>query len=335
MTSDKPQVPWSDDQWEKVKQVVQEEAQRSRVAASFLELYGPLPGCTDFVRDQSISSVLSTNPPPPQRLAISDTDIIKLPTLQVKVFIRGAQMLEPELGSVLALFRRSANVLARLEDAIIFNGQPQASIDSALAPDPAADESLHDWMSRVNGLPPIWQILGGASTRGLLPPSDPSNSDPRELRDDWVPIQFRDPSINVAAQNPQLGNAIVETVSRAIGTLESRGHFGPFAVVLGQNLFTAVQTPNSSSLVLPQDRILPFLSGGPLLRSTLLPPDRGVIVGLGGNPLEIVVATDVSVNFLQVTTDPMFAFRIYEKLALRIRNQDAIIGLYLNLSTPA
>ena len=45
-----PQVPWTEEQWARVNQAIQEEAQRARVAANFLPLYGPLPPDTDFVR---------------------------------------------------------------------------------------------------------------------------------------------------------------------------------------------------------------------------------------------------------------------------------------------
>ena len=54
MTND-PQVPWTDEQWARVNQVIQEEASRARVAATFLPLIGPLPGDTDFVRRELIS----------------------------------------------------------------------------------------------------------------------------------------------------------------------------------------------------------------------------------------------------------------------------------------
>ncbi|MFM7641427.1 MAG: encapsulin [Cyanobium sp.] len=127
-----------------------------------------------------------------------------------------------------------------------------------------------------------------------------------------------------------LGNRLVSSISEAIGRLESHGHYGPFAVVLGQSLFQALQTPNSSSLVLPQDRVIPFLgSGGSLLRSTTLPDKQGVIVALGGDPVELVVAKDISVDFLQVTQDPSFVFRLHEKLVLRIKTPGAIYGLKL------
>ena len=59
---------------------------------------------------------------------------------------------------------------------------------------------------------------------------------------------------------------------------------------------------------MPQDRIIPFLGGGPLLRSSTLDPGNGVVVALGGAPVELVVATDVSLQFLQITTDSGLPF---------------------------
>ena len=115
-------------------------------------------------------------------------------------------------------------------------------------------------------------------------------------------------------------------VSNGIGQLEARGHFGPFAVVLDQNFFQAVQTPDTN-LVLPQDRIIPFLGGGSLLRSSTLPDNSGIIVALGGAPVELVVATDMALQFLQVTAEPRLLFRLREKIALRIKEGDALLTL--------
>jgi uncharacterized linocin/CFP29 family protein len=285
MTDSNSQVPWSDEQWDRVKRAIQEEANRARVAATFLPLFGPLPASADFVRREEI---IIDN-----RITIADTDTIKLPTLQVKVYLRGAQMADPELASALALFRRAANLLARLEDALIFNGQPGES------------------QAPPGGPPNIWEIRGGQQSNGLLATA-------AALAEPDAP-----PSVPAAPD----GEKLVVAVSDAIGILESNGHFGPFAVALGQRLFLAAQTPNRGSLVLPQDRIIPFLGGGPLVRSTTLPDDKGVVVALGGAPVELVIATDVSLNFLQVAPDPMFVFRVYEKMALRIKESDAIVAL--------
>jgi uncharacterized linocin/CFP29 family protein len=345
-----PQVPWTDEQWARANQVVQEEAKRARVAATFLPLYGPLDSDADFVRKQDIlysepatrrATALADlsaaylqlnaalNPPPGvqpdyaaaaaaqayiasaqtilgrQRLGIDDRDTIRLATLQVIVPVRNAQMADPELTSVLALFRRAANVIARLEDAIVFRGlAPSPTVVGGFAP-PAG----------VIGLPGIWQITGAERAEGLW-----SLTSPRE----WFRVSPRPVALR--------GHAIVRAVSGAIGELEQNGHFGPFAAVLGQGLFLVAQTPDVGSLVMPQDRIIPFLGGGPLLRSSTLDALRGftgLVIALGGAPVELVVATDVSLQFLQVTSEPTFIFRVYEKIALRIREPRAIAQLHM------
>ena len=340
-----PQVPWSDEQWARVNQVVQEEAKRARVAATFLPLYGPLDADADFVRRQDIfysqSPAMRTATAGDlnrarqdyiramadgeyaaalaaqerfagaqavlghRRLGIDDRETIRLATLQVLVPVRNAQMADPEMTSVLALFRRAANVIARLEDAIVFRGlAPNRTVTGGFAP-PAG----------VIGLPGIWQITGAQRAEGLW-----SVTSPRE----WFRVSPRPVALR--------GHAIVNAVSGAIGLLEQNGHFGPFAVTLGQGLFLVAQTPDVGSLVMPQDRIIPFLGGGPLLRSSTLDAFReysGVVVALGGAPVELVVASDMSLQFLQVTNEPTFIFRVYEKIALRIREPRAIAQLFM------
>jgi uncharacterized linocin/CFP29 family protein len=267
MTEIDPQVPWTHEQWARVNQVVQEEASRARVAASFLPLFGPLPSSTDFVRREA----LVYNASGAGEITLADTDTAKLPTLQIKVHVRGAQMSDPELASVLAMFRRAANLIARVEDALVFNGQP----GPGMPPDGAPQD--------------VGQVLGGDESRGLLASDEELHDDPDLPRN------------TVEAD----GGDLVRAVSKSIGDLENNGHFGPFAVVLGQDLFVAAQTPEANSMVLPQDRIVP----------------------LGGAPVELVVATDLNVAFLQITTDPTFVLRAFEKVALRIKEPDAIVAL--------
>jgi uncharacterized linocin/CFP29 family protein len=306
MTTDNPQVPWTDEQWARVNKVVQEQSSRARMAATFLPLLGPLPGDTDFVRQELIQFAQ----PPNIIIGIQDRPVIQLATLQVRVPVRGAQMADPEMTSVLALFRRAANLLARLEDAVVFRG---------LVQDPAFPGQNRFAPPIAVGPPPpqrVWEITGGQESNGLwtvpLPPAQ------------WVIIPWGLP--------PGRDTRLVSGIANAIGRLEAGGHFGPFAVVLDQQLFLVAETP-SLALVLPQDRILPFLGGGPLLRSSTLdgaPNMRnGVVVALGGEPVELVVATDVCVQFLQVTADPLFVFRVCEKMALRIKEPDAIMQLLM------
>jgi uncharacterized linocin/CFP29 family protein len=293
MTQTNPQVPWTDEQWARVTQVIQEEASRARVAATFLPLLGPLPADTDFVRADRITYFPDPNPNQEhQRMEIEDRRVIQLATLQVKVSLRGAQMADPELTSALAMFRRAANVIARLEDAMVFNGQ----------------EGVNKGPKGPHVQPHIYDVHGGEGSDGLVAgtrqkiPSRPAKKD----------------------DGP--GEHLVTAISDSIFTLESKGHVGPFAVALGQDLFTDATTP-SPSLVLPQDRIVPFLGGGSMVRTSTLPANEGVVVALGGAPVELVVATDISLGFLQVTTHPNFVFRVYEKVALRIKELEAIVRL--------
>ena len=144
MTTDNPQVPWTDEQCSRVNQIIQDEASRARVAATFLPLIGPLSGDTDFVRRQEINYPPAIQQPPLEQIGINDRNIRQLATLQVRVPVRGAQMADPEMTSVLALFRRAANVLARLEDAVAFRG---------LLPDPAIPNRVSPPPQAVAGLP--------------------------------------------------------------------------------------------------------------------------------------------------------------------------------------
>ena len=281
MTQKDPHVSWTDEQWARVQQVIQQEASRARVAATFLPLVGSLPPGTDFVRKEAVSYAQG-------QIHIDDKSTVQLATLQVKVPLRGAQVADPDMTSALTLFRRAANVLARLEDAVVFRGIVKKgnrfTIDGDLKPE-------------------IWEIRAYEIARGLFD----ANS----------------PPVHIGANT---GEALVTAVSTAIANLEGQGHFGPFAVVLGQDLFLLAQTP-APSLALPQDRIIPFLAGGSLLRSSVLPPKGGVVVALGGAPVELVIAKDVTLDFLQQTEEGDYLFRVLEKLVLRVKEPEAIVRL--------
>ena len=214
------------------------------------------------------------------------------------------------MTSALTLFRRAANIVARLEDALVFNGykgyDPDGGGSAPPLPYGAPDKGEQMWGGRASGL---LIDANDVTTPALTPP----HSEP-------VPD----------------GNGLVKAVSDSIGYLETQGHFGPFAVVLSQDLFSVAQVPvNVASVTrrddgpssVPQDRILPLLGGGPVLRSSALLAGYGVVVALGGSPIELVVATDVSLQFLRATDDGHFIFRVYEKVSLRIRELEALVAL--------
>jgi uncharacterized linocin/CFP29 family protein len=115
-----------------------------------------------------------------------------------------------------------------------------------------------------------------------------------------------------------IGTDLVRAVVKAIRKLEDRFHSGPFACVMGNELFDAAHDP-SFSLVLPADRITPLLKG-PLLRSGQMYDRTGIVVSLAGNAIDIVVGTPPTVQFLQRREDAKFVFRVYERFVLRVRD---------------
>jgi uncharacterized linocin/CFP29 family protein len=288
---------WTDEQWNRVVKTVADEATRARVAASFLPLYGPVDAGTlgvpnfklSYQRDPDVAAER-------QRLVVDSEPNTMLATIAVQVSLCSHEAQDPELSAALGMFRRAANVIARVEDALVFHGQAERGQPP---------------VAGTGNLPPIFTVTGGRPQAGLLTALT------------RVPAGA---SLNVTgATGPARGDAIVNSIVQAISQLEANGHVGPYACVLGHELFATVCTP-AAGLVLPRDRILPFLEG-PLLRSSCIPADQGLVMGLGGNPIELVVGSDISVRFLQMTPEPRFLFRVSERIALRAREWSAVAVL--------
>ena len=283
---------WTEEQWESVRRTVHDQALRARVAASFLPLFGPLPTDTQMVP----ANVLEYMPDPNgthDRMAVLDNVSIRLLSLSVNVYLKNAQVADPELTSAMIMFRRAANVIARVEDAIIFNGQGPGDEG------PMGGNGLTQTQ-------PIWRVSGGQESSGLLAAglgNQPKNPNP--------------------APGYDLGQRVFLSVVKAIENIEGAGYHGPFACVMGDGLFTAITAPMPNSMVLPRDSLLPFLDA-PLLRSSAIPRNQAVIVSLHGAPVEIVVPNDITVRHLQTTPDALHVFRVQQRFVLRIKDQAAV-----------
>ena len=283
--------PWSEEQWSRARKVVQDSARRARVASSFLPLFGPLPS------DQVTVSSMRMTPDElcdkargeaDLRLVVHDREMIHLTTISADIYLRTYEASDPEMTAALSMISRAADVLGRLEDSIIFNGQP------------AVDEGPRG-QDQVK--PIIYQVKGGEERRGLASRGD------NEL--------------TVAGEGPdEIGENLVKQTVNAIEDLEREGHYGPFAQVLGTKLYLAANSPHGESMVLPSDRIVPFLDG-PLLRSSTIPGHPGVLVALGGDPIDLVVAHDLELKFIQMTIEPRYVLRLSERFTLRIKQTGA------------
>lgn len=319
MHSDLVDIGWTDDHWNRIVSAVTDEAQKARVAAQILPQVGPVDPAAVAVPQYQLGNGLNPHmiprPTPLARLTVNSDPNLYLTRLAINVPVRGREAADPELHAALAMFRRAANYIARLEDALVFNGRPGPGL---LPPFGVAGFGF--------GL--TVQVTGGGATAGIFPFVGPFGA--RTL-------------VNVGAIPPPpggaLGDQVVTGIIQAINLLDSRGQLGPYACVLSPYLFEAICTPNAN-LVLPRDRILPFLQG-PLLRSSAVlqvpaPPifpiplwAWGAVIATSANPIELVVATDLNVRYLQTTEEPRLIFRVSERVAVRIKEPSAIALLHL------
>jgi uncharacterized linocin/CFP29 family protein len=216
----------TDDQWSRIRQIVHDEALRARVAASFLPLYGPLPGDTTTVPEDSLGT---DGVAPNQKLVVNDYDTIRLANVSVNVTVKNHMLADPELAAASILFKRAADIVARVEDAIIFRGR--AANGNPLG---------------IGNMPAVFSISGSAYT-GLV---------------DRAPTQ-----INLPNNSP--GPDIFAAVVAAVNALENEAYYKPFACVLANDLFESIYKPIPNSMVLPADSIPPIINGPLLRSSTL------------------------------------------------------------------
>jgi uncharacterized linocin/CFP29 family protein len=290
---------WTEEQWNRICSTVTEEAQRARVAAQALPCVRlDDGGSTVAIPEFRLNARGELYPyaPASQYLRVDSEPDLPITTISVNVPLRSHEVADPELEAALVMFRRAANYVARIEDALILSGR--------------SGPSVRPW--GLAGIPPVYRVTGEGAPAGIfLPP---------------LPGKIKPPYFTVAGQLPLVprnGTAIFNQIITAITSLEQAGGTGPFACLLSHALFAAICTPDRGSLVLPRDRILPFLQG-PLLRSSQITNAGGCVVALGGQPLELVIACDIGVRFLQTTPEPRQVFRVSERVALRIKEPSAI-----------
>ncbi|MGR3275430.1 encapsulin [Acaryochloris marina NIES-2412] len=286
------QIDWTSEQWDQIQQVVADEVRKVSVAGSFLACCGPLERSTTVVRSQRLSDqAVPTTPNQPVAITVDDVETLHLWTLAVHVELRQRQLAEEHLTGAISAFRRAANLLVRAEDAIIFNNVR-----------PSQPPSSPPVFNNPHGIPPQCSVSGGDNVDGLVAEGS------RNL--------------------PTLTGGLVSDIAGAIATLEQNGHLGPFACILGQVAFVEANTPIPGSLVLPKDRIEPML-GTQLLRSSTLDSKQVVVVSLAGDPIDLVVATSPTVQFLNVSNEARYLFRVYEKFVLRIKEEGAVSAFSL------
>jgi uncharacterized linocin/CFP29 family protein len=350
------QVGWTEAQWNRVREEVLRAWQQVRVAGSFLPAYGPLPPSTEVVPSEVLKADGTVD-------AQATAVVLEI---SLPVTLNRQQVTEDDLSSALLEFKRRASQVGQLEDWYIFNGQyprggPQPSekrikkfikargkpfqrewnaADAPYRPNVSYLSPKQQWAfvsgveDPIAGVAPLRQkkslLQRNPGALGLLEGAakvnDPKRGDKR--------LSLVQPTAR-ELKNKGLTDAIVS----AITTLDERGYVAPHVCVFGLGPFLAANKPLRNGAV-PRDRLEPLI-GREILHASaidLLPvgvsavnapdwPNRGLLLSLAGDPVDIAIAAEATPEFRRVDEKGHYIFAIFERFALRIKDANAIVAL--------
>jgi uncharacterized linocin/CFP29 family protein len=238
-----------------------------------------------------------------QRRVVIDRETLGLHEPYALVNLTRAQGDETSLQRALTTLHRAASALARWHDALIFTG---------------FDE-------KINPKPP-----------GIEMPI-PAESAPIGLREAALQAEAEEKSGPIPVDPQSTNESLVSATYAAVLRLEERGYYRDYHLVLGQDLWAALNNPNEGALVLPRDRIEPTLVGGGFYRTTTVPHDEALLISLDGPTLDCVSAGQSSeqprLEFLRTQADDrseeIYLLRVRERFAPRVRENRAIVRLKL------
>jgi uncharacterized linocin/CFP29 family protein len=289
---------WGPDIWNRIDRAVHDEMARVRVGAKFIPLYGPLPPETRTVPSDRVPDPAGQ----PLALGVEEGESTSLVELSVDFRLTQSQVDgEDRLGTAIALATRAANALAGDEDRLIFRG---------------ADGVLNNQRERtgVNDRGVRYRITG--------------DQDPLYL-DGQDRFGVAAPAAVDAGGAGGRGQVTLTRANIAYATLQGVGRQGPFALALHHLVYADVNSPVAAdTLDTPADRLRPLFTAG-VFATSALPENSGVVVSVGGNSVDRAVGIDATTAFLQVESDGRYLFRVYERLALRVKDRQAVRRLVL------
>jgi uncharacterized linocin/CFP29 family protein len=293
----KDKLPWKPDIWERASQAVHEERQRTSVARRFLPIYGPLnSGATTIASDTVVVEG--------GQLSVDEVATTSLVELFLQFFLTPAQVeREEELTTFITLATRAANLLSQAEDIVIFQGQ--SAIDGNGGPQHALFAER------------IVRARSGPAGRGLV---NAASGDP-------VTVPALDPNQTPPHWGENTAAAFFDAYARLqSGQGSGLAEYGPYAGVLSTAPYADAHAPLATTLSTPSALIKPLVEEG-FYGTGTLPASRGLLLSLGGDTMDLVVGVDATIAFLQEDAAGNYVFRLYERIALRIKSDSAIVGL--------
>jgi hypothetical protein len=293
---------WTDDIWNSIDKAVADEHKLTAVAAQFLT-----PPVPDSSMDGTVPADVVLEGDGSGILSVDESEKRSIVEIAVQYRVRQSQVeQETQMKTAESLATRAANLLAKGEDLLIFQGL--AALDDPLF-------TSHKIVLRVprSNKPssPVDAFLFGNNTQ----------------------------RIQVKQSEPGLyGDNTYAAVAEAYATLQEN-HYGRQALVLPSTIYADTFATRATTLEIPAitaDRIKGLI-GNFVFGTSTLPglqtngganPGKGVLLALDGNTMELVVQVGPTVEVVtQEGGTGDFIFNVYERFALRLKDPKAVFEL--------
>ena len=130
----------------------------------------------------------------------------------------------------------------------------------------------------------------------------------------------------IAPASRHYGENLFAAVAEGCARLQAKGQYGPYALALHDAIYADSFAPLAGTLATPADRIRLLVAQG-FVGTGALPPQTGVLLSVGGNTVDLVIANDTTVDFSQIDADGLSRFRAFERFALRVKESASIVRL--------
>jgi len=329
-TTQASKIAWSEEVWKAINRAVHEETMRVRVGAQFLPQRVVVPKTTSVAADSIANVALDEGSQ--KTLAIDESATIRLNEIWAEFALTTQQVHEtaqaknPEHTSAVALARCAARYLSLAQDLILFQGLGGYQAPFFVQNIRAAADSQR---------PKDYGLL--SLNTNTLKPQGPFGSPNR-----YIPV----PRLTEGhAPGVLWGENTLTAVAAGYSVLTAQGHPGPYALILQTIPYADLFAPvGIGSVAIAADQIRPLVKAG-LFGTGALPPDSpvpvvppapapppaapyfGVLMSVGGDTMELVVAQHAKTVFLQQDIHQNWRFRVLERFALRVTDPSAIVPL--------
>ena len=286
-------VTWSADVWQGITDAVVQEVAKIRIGQKVFPAT-MLDGDPTELQDQAIDF---------QNLSIREGRTKQFVEIYQEFPLTSTQVAKEATDKTCqTLSRMAAKALALAEDVVIFQG-------------------------RDGNLGGVHEDQVEAAAHGLLGEASPANADDGNPRRVSVPIDVQP----LAPVRPGViyGENVFSAVVAGIAKLVSKGQAPNYALFLPTGVYADTFVPPSNgSLITTADRIKPLVEGG-FCGTGALPPNRGLLAALGGDPTCLFMGREANTEF-ERKQGREYIFRVSERFNFIERDPRSLVALKFN-----